>query len=161
MTPEYQALSYQKLTQQYFQNAFLLHQQSHSNPWSQTAFVDCLDKPYFGWQAIKKGEVVGYYIGLNVVGEVTLMDIGISKKHQGLGFGRDMLEHFFKQSQLQNGFEIWLEVRESNSRAIKLYETSGFELIEQRKNYYQLKSEVAGQPDSKEDALIMKKVLVP
>ena len=98
MTPEYQALSYQRLTQQYFQNAFLLHQQSHSKPLvSKPLLLIVSISLILAGKLSRTAKSVGYYIGLNVVGEVTLMDIGISKEHQGLGFGRDMLEHFLNR----------------------------------------------------------------
>ncbi len=58
--------------------------------------------------------------------------------------------------------EMWLEVRESNDTAIALYESSGFEHIETRKNYYTVTSNDDGHDKSngnsvqKENAKIMK-----
>jgi len=45
---------------------------------------------------------------------------------------------------------LWLEVRVGNARAIKVYQSHGFELVGQRKAYY-----VAGR-GKREDALVMR-----
>jgi ribosomal-protein-alanine N-acetyltransferase len=154
-----QPVVFESLSRTQCDHAYLLHQQSHSNPWSKNAFIDCLHKPYFGLQ-MKVGEhVTAYYIGLNVVGEITLMDIGVDKAYQGQGYGKAMLNQFMAQSRCLDGEEVWLEVRQSNMRAISLYQSVGFELIETRKNYYTIPSATESEIDGKEDALMMKKTL--
>jgi ribosomal-protein-alanine N-acetyltransferase len=159
MSEAKQQTIFESLNRDYCDDAYDLHRQSHSNPWSKTAFIDCLHKPYFGFQMKVGDRAVAYYIGLNVVGEVTLMDIGVDKAYQGQGYGKAMLNQFLAQSLSIEGEEVWLEVRQSNTRAIGLYELFGFELIETRKSYYTLSSTSDDKTDVKEDALIMKKLL--
>jgi ribosomal-protein-alanine N-acetyltransferase len=85
---------------------------------------------------------------MTVLDEVTLMDIVVSEPHQGNGLGQSLLQHFMDQCEQNNIQQIWLEVRESNTAAINLYDNAGFILVEQRVNYYP-------SAKGKEDALIM------
>ena len=108
-------------------------------------------------QILSNDQTLAYCIGLNVVGEITLMDIGVDKASQGQGVGRKMLNYFIAHAIDIKGTEVWLEVRQGNHKAIGLYTSSGFELIETRKNYYKHSSSALSEV--REDALIMKKTL--
>jgi ribosomal-protein-alanine N-acetyltransferase len=44
---------------------------------------------------------------------------------------------------------VWLEVRMSNQRAIRLYQRNGYSVVGQRKNYYPV------GPAEREDAVVM------
>jgi ribosomal-protein-alanine N-acetyltransferase len=127
---------------------FDLHKQGQYSPWSRKIFEDCLTKPYFANSLDQDNQPLGYYIGMRVLDEVTLMDIVVSATHQGKGLGKSLLQHFIEQCIRQNIQQVWLEVRESNATAIHLYETTGFILVEQRVDYYP-------SAKGKEDALIM------
>ncbi|MBT1065739.1 ribosomal protein S18-alanine N-acetyltransferase [Bowmanella sp. Y26] len=129
--------------------AFALQVACHSHPWSEATFASCLDGQYFAWQMEQSGELAGFYVGLQVLQEATLMDIGIASSYRGKGLSKPLLEHFFSQCRHKGINEVWLEVRASNQAAIGLYEHYGFVLIERRKNYYPTH-------EGREDALIMK-----
>jgi len=127
---------------------FELHKQGQFSPWSRRIFEDCLTKPYFAYSLDQDCQPLGYYIGMTVLDEVTLMDIVVGASHQGKGLGKSLLQHFMDQCNQNNIQQIWLEVRESNAAAINLYDNAGFILVEQRVNYYP-------SATGKEDALIM------
>lgn len=133
--------------------AFRVQQSCHLNPWSESVFLDSLTKPYFAYQLVVDEQVIGYYIGLNVAGEATLMDLGVSGDYRGKGLGQQLLSHFILQCKLRNCDEIWLEVRESNQTAVQLYSKNDFSFIEIRKDYYPTKT-------GRENGLIMKTTLV-
>lgn len=133
--------------------AYEVHQSEQPSPWSRAVFSDCLSAPYFAYQLILDGQLQGYYIGLQVLDEMTLMDIALRTPYHGQGWGKKLLQDFIAQCQLRKGSEVWLEVRESNVPAINLYRTAGFQLIEKRKAYYET-------PAGVEAALIMKLALV-
>lgn len=143
------AAMFEVITAQNAQTSFELHSKVQFKPWSKAVFFDCLTAPYFANQLKIAEQVQGYYIGLQVLDEITLMDIAVDPVKQGQGLGRQILMHFIQQCRLRNGAEIWLEVRESNSAAQHLYTNSGFELIEKRKKYYQTET-------GTESAIIMK-----
>lgn len=127
---------------------FELHKQGQFSPWSRKIFEDCLTKPYFAYSLTQDNLPLGYYIGMTVLDEVTLMDIVVGATHQGKGLGKLLLQHLIEQCQKDNIQQIWLEVRESNAAAIHLYDNAGFILVEQRVDYYP-------SANGKEDALIM------
>ena len=129
--------------------AFAVQQQCHAFPWSFDVFSSSLDGQYFAYQMQLDEQVLGYYVGLTVLDEATLMDIGLAAEYRGKGLGKALLSHFLSHCKAQHMGEVWLEVRQSNTSAIALYEHAGFTLIELRKGYY---------PGAKgrEDALIMK-----
>ena len=141
-------LQFSPLTAQNSDPYFDLHRQGQFSPWSRKIFEDCLTKPYFAFSLDQENKPLGYYIGMTVLDEVTLMDIVVSTAHQGNGLGKSLLQHFMHQCSQNNIQQIWLEVRESNAAAIHLYDTAGFILVEQRVNYYP-------SAKGKEDALIM------
>jgi ribosomal-protein-alanine N-acetyltransferase len=136
------------LTPQNSDPYFELHKLGQFSPWSRKIFEDCLTKPYFAYSLDQESQPLGYYIGMTVLDEVTLMDIVVSAAHQGNGLGKSLLQHFLEQCNQNKIQQVWLEVRESNAAAITLYDNAGFILVEQRVNYYP-------SAKGKEDALIM------
>jgi ribosomal-protein-alanine N-acetyltransferase len=136
------------LTAQNSEICFDLHKQGQFSPWSRKIFEDCLTTPYFAYSLKQNEQLLGYYIGMTVLDEVTLMDIVVSAEHQGKGLGKSLLQHLMDRCNQNNIQQIWLEVRESNKAAINLYDNAGFILVEQRVNYYP-------SAKGKEDALIM------
>ena len=144
MTPEFISINVEN-----YDPAFKLQTSCHAFPWSRKVFIDCLEPPYFAWQLMVDGKIAGYYVGLLVAVEATLMDIGVHKDFRGNGYGRELVKHFLLECNKKQALDAWLEVRISNDNAISLYKSMGFEIIETRKDYYPL-------ADGKEDALIMK-----
>jgi [ribosomal protein S18]-alanine N-acetyltransferase len=121
---------------------------AHSHPWSEKIFLSNFGKRYINHVLMQGENIVGYFIASYVAGEVTLLNIAISPRYQGQGFGRALLAYLkaFSGSLLQE--EIWLEVRASNLAAIKLYEHLGFVEVDVRTAYYPTHN-------GREDALIM------
>ena len=146
------SIKIQALNNENFLPAFTIQQQCHFNPWSQRVFQDCLTPPYFAFQLCDEGEPRGYYVGMDVVGEATLMDIGVAQAYRGRGYGRLLLEHFVNHCKNLNSREIWLEVRQSNADAIHLYQWFDFNIVEIRKDYYP-------SEQGREDAIVMKRSL--
>lgn len=143
-------LSFKQLTRENYQSAFELQTNCHHYPWSERVFVDCLDGQYFAWQGLLSDQVVGYYVGLQVLHEATLMDIGIAEAVRGRKLGTQVLNHFLQQCEKKDIKDIWLEVRASNIHALALYKRFGFALIETRKDYYPTST-------GRENAMIMKR----
>ncbi|WP_297820030.1 hypothetical protein [uncultured Paraglaciecola sp.] len=61
------------LTAQNSDPYFDLHKQGQFSPWSRKIFEDCLTKPYFAYSLNQYNQPLGYYIGMTVLDEVTLM----------------------------------------------------------------------------------------
>ncbi|MGJ8682675.1 ribosomal protein S18-alanine N-acetyltransferase [Paraglaciecola sp.] len=127
---------------------FELHNKGQPSPWSRKIFDDCLTPPYFAYYLESNSDTVGYFIAMKVLDELTIMDIGVKESERGKGYGRDLIDYIIERSTKDKIQQVWLEVRQSNTAAIGLYESVGFNVIETRHDYY-INSK------GREDALIM------
>ncbi len=96
----------------------------------------CLAGRYFNLAAFDDERMVGFYIGEKAGPDFTLMDICVAPDCQGQGIAKQLLAEFIAYSKQHNAENLFLEVRETNVRAIKLYEFAGFSEMSVRKNYY-------------------------
>ena len=120
----------------------------YSHPWSRGNFADSLRSGYSCWVVELDGELIGYGALMVVLDEGHLLNISIAKAWQGRGFGRGLLEHFIDVARRHRGQMMFLEVRTSNTSAIGLYESMGFNEFSVRKGYY------PGH-NGREDAILM------
>ena len=120
-----------------------------THPWSEQQFHDSVGS-YQSTVIEYKNQVVGFCILQPVLDEANLLLMAIHPQYQGQGLGYTLLDESI-QLLKNNPVQIFLEVRESNLGAIKLYEKTGFHQIDLRRNYY-------SKPDgSREHAVIMVK----
>ena len=130
-------------------SVFNIEQQVQSHPWSLKQFTEAVDS-YQCSVIEQQGQVVGFCILQPVLDEANLLLMAVEPAQQGKGLGYQLLEHSIEQLPNQP-VQIFLEVRESNTAAIRLYEKAGFHQIDVRKNYYP-------NPDgTREHAIIMVK----
>ncbi len=107
---------------------------------------------------LNDGQVVGFAVVRLLSGsaETELYDsseiynIAISKTFQGKGIGQKLFDWILDELKIKHVTEVWLEVRESNKKAIEFYKRNGFIESFMRKNYY-------NKP--KENAYILKLLL--
>ncbi len=106
-------------------------------PWTAGDF---LDVPKNGWSCevmVDNDDTIqAWAVVMPVLDEAELLTIGVRPDDQGKGYGRAMLNHMLICMQNDNCTRCHLEVRESNVRAIRLYESSDFARVGLRKNYY-------------------------
>jgi ribosomal-protein-alanine N-acetyltransferase len=120
----------------------------YSHPWSRGNFSDSLKSGYSCWVVELDGELIGYGALMVVLDEAHLLNISIAKPFQGRGLGRGLLAHFIEVARRHGGQMMFLEVRPSNTSAIALYESMGFNEFSVRKGYY------PGE-NGREDAILM------
>lgn len=108
-----------------------------SHPWSHGNFADALRSGYTARLLMQGDEVLGYFVAMQILDEVHLLNLTVSPLHQGRGFARELLDilcHWSRHT--ARARSLWLEVRESNQRARRLYARYGFADIGARKKYY-------------------------
>ena len=106
------------------------------SPWSLKNFEDALTaKNLFKVFFIEK-KLVGYYVGLLAADECQLLNLAIHSDFQNNGYGHYLITHLKKICVNANVASIFLEVRSSNKKAIRLYEKNGFNELGIRNNYY-------------------------
>lgn len=110
---------------------------AYAFPWSRGNFVDSLAAGYW-MQALctAEDEWLGYLVAMSAPGELHLLNLTVAPVHQGLGHGRFLLDALCRRAREQGTAQLWLEVRESNSRALQLYLRYGFRVIGSRRGYY-------------------------
>ncbi len=106
-------------------------------PWSEAAFADALTQENaVTLVAEADGEIAGFITGVFLFDNADIYSVATSKQHRKKGIGGKLLTGFFEA--LPSEVEaVGLEVRESNSAAISLYEKHGFERVGLRKNFYE------------------------
>jgi len=110
--------------------------QAYPHPWSRRVFEDCLAGAYLCSVLQQQDKIFGYAIISIAVGESHLLNICVDPKHQQIGVGRYMMQQLFQTARAENAESMLLEVRPSNKKAIRLYESLGFNKIGLRKAYY-------------------------
>lgn len=98
--------------------------------------LSCLAGRYFNLAAFQGDEMLGFYIGEQAGPDYTLMDICVAPNYQGQGIAKQLLNAFIEHGEQRQAENLFLEVRESNTPAIGLYENAGFSHMSVRKNYY-------------------------
>lgn len=126
-----------------------IEKQAHAFPWTQGIFEDCIRVGYYCPVLVANQDVVAYAVMSAIAGEAHIFNVCVDPDCQGKGFGRQLVEHLLAVADSKNMKTAFLEVRPSNRKAIKLYETLGFSEVGTRKNYY------PDVNDKREDALIM------
>lgn len=125
---------------------FAIEQRSHAHPWrlenlrSSLASHACIGLKH-------QGQWVAYGVLSFVVGEGELLLFVVDKRWQGKGLGAAFMLKLLTVAR-QKASTLFLEVRESNQRAIQLYENLGFNQVGVRANYYPLPK------GGREDALL-------
>jgi len=113
-----------------------IEQTAYSHPWTLGNFRDSLN-PLFEAQCLwLDGELLGYFLAMRGVDEMHLLNITVAPARQGQGWGHMMLDALSLWSRHQGAQWLWLEVRQSNRRALQVYERYGFKQVSIRKDYY-------------------------
>lgn len=117
-------------------------------PWRQSMFESSLASKDDCRVILSEGKILGYSVVSYVLDEAHLLNLCISPDYSGQGLGRFLLKAI-----IQNAFEkkcmmFFLEVRVSNTAAINLYFSEGFNEVGIRPNYYPANS-------GREDAVLM------
>lgn len=124
-----------------------LEHQLFSSPWSKDDYIyELSSNPYARYYVLEDDKIVGY-VGIWITYETAqITTIGIARERQGEGLSKLLMNKVIEET--KDCEAITLEVRVSNVKAIKLYESYGFKKEAVRKDYYL---------DNHEDAYLMMK----
>ena len=121
-------------------------------PWTEGIFRDCVHVGYCCWVYTQGNDVVGYSVMSIGAAEAHILNLCVAPEQQGCGIGSQMMLHLLELAGKHQAAAVFLEVRPSNKKALKLYHALGFQDVGIRKDYY---------PDHKgrENALILERKL--
>ena len=91
------------------------------------------------------GKIVAYACAWISFGDADVANIAVEKNYRGQGIGSKLFAEIIRRIKLRDVHGVTLEVRISNTAAIRLYEKFGLRGVGVRKGYY----------EDGEDALIM------
>ncbi len=80
--------------------------------------------------------LIGFLVARNVAPEWELENVVVRAEFRGAGIGTQLLEALLTRARAINSRSIFLEVRESNTAARRLYAKAGFRETGRRKGYY-------------------------
>ncbi len=124
-----------------------IEEETFSMPWSVQDFLEMVEADYaYYYVAETDGEIAGCCGIRNIVGEGEITNVVVAQKYRGRGIGRALMEYMLKEAPFHGIGDCTLEVRVSNTPAIKLYESLGFKGEGIRPRFYE---------KPVEDALIM------
>jgi ribosomal-protein-alanine N-acetyltransferase len=122
---------------------------SYQFPWSEGIFRDCLRVGYVCRVVTLADAIIGYGVMSVGAGEAHILNLCIGEVYRCRGVGRKLLTYLIERGAAAGMSEAFLEVRPSNTAAIRLYLSRGFEQVAMRRGYYQ----AAG---GREDAAVLK-----
>ncbi len=127
--------------------------------WSADSYIEEMKNPasiMFRLEG-EANETIGFIVGrmieggtLEPVPEAEIYNIAVIETAQNGGLGQVLFDHFLNVVRQNNGKSIWLEVRESNEKAIGFYRKNGFEKVQTRNHFYE---------NPREHALLMRLVI--
>jgi ribosomal-protein-alanine N-acetyltransferase len=124
-----------------------IENESFSDPWSRKSYEFEVAGNRFSIPIVLEvnNEIIGHAVVWKIFEELHIATIAIVPEYRGQGWGEFLLSSLMEMAA---GAEFaLLEVRPSNTGAIRLYEKFGFEKVGMRRHYYR----------NGEDALIMRK----
>lgn len=117
---------------------------SFSDPWSRDAFASLLlreDADVFVAEVDER--VVGYAVLWTTVDESELANVAVAPGLRRRGVGGRLVRRALEAAAARGAAAVYLEVRESNDAAARLYEGFGFRELTVRRDYYRRPTEDA------------------
>jgi ribosomal-protein-alanine N-acetyltransferase len=134
-------------------------EETRLSPWTANSYLEELRNPdaIMLRLAGDDNSTLGFIVGRIVPGgeiemrlDAEIYNIAVGEGHQRRGYGQKLFDAFAAICHEKHAANIWLEVRESNERAICFYEKNGFERVQSRSDFYN---------NPREHALLMRFVL--
>lgn len=124
---------------------------SFPRPWSYESFLEEIRNPVSHLWGVVSGDLLsGYACFWMFHREIQIINIAVHPSKRNMGLAQFLMENIIKTATINGIGTLWLEVRESNLVAKRIYEKFGFRDIHRRHRYYR---------DNGEDAIVMS--LVP
>jgi ribosomal-protein-alanine N-acetyltransferase len=124
-----------------------------SDPWSPSSFRTLLGNPAVCFSVAERdGAAVGYSVAWFAADEAELANIAVAAAARGGGVGALLLDAVLAEAAHRGASTVYLEVRESNAAARRLYASRHFAEVGRRRRYYR---------NPAEDALVLARALAP
>lgn len=127
-----------KMTSAHIEEIARLEKECFSSPWSVDGLKSELVNDFARFfVALSDGKIAGYIGSHNVLGEVYITNVAVFPEFRRNGVGMTLVDFLVNEMNAEEAEFVTLEVRESNFKAIDLYEKCGFEKVGKRKDFYE------------------------
>ena len=130
----------------------VIEREAFSDPWSARSFREALEHPavYFGCARSGADGVQGYVVAWFIADEGEIANLAVASSGRGTGIGKALLDAALEEAGRRGAGAVYLEVRDSNERARRLYHSRAFEEVGRRRQYYRRPVE---------DAIVLRRTL--
>jgi len=137
-----------KMTEADLEQVVAIDQVSFSLPWPARSFHYEVTDNFASrcWVTEVDGRIAAMMVGWLIVDELHIATIATHPDYRGRGIGKKLLVHALYSAKAEGVIRSFLEVREGNAIALKMYRDLGFVEDGRRKEYYK---------DNNEDAILM------
>lgn len=119
------------------QSVIRVERMSFSFPWSETSFFNEIHKQRaLSKVAVLDDKVVGYMCAEYVADEGHILNLAVNQDCRKMGIATALVENILEELKINACRFLYLEVRDSNYIAKRLYQGFGFKIVGTRKNYY-------------------------
>ena len=115
-----------------------IDQAAFTQPWQPQTFAQSLqdDKSVVVVVQDEQQKVCAFGVAYTVGDEGEIATLAVAQSARGCGLGQQLLQSLCDWCASRGAARVFLEVRESNASAQRLYGRLGFVVVGQRKNYY-------------------------
>jgi len=133
--------------------------ETNLSPWTAQNYLDEMKNKDAVLRRLvaEDNSTIGFVVGRFVIGgdieparDAEIYNIAVTVSEQRKGCGQRLFDSFLAVCQEKDVGNVWLEVRESNNKAIGFYEKNGFVRVQTRPSFYD---------NPREHALLMKLIL--
>jgi [ribosomal protein S18]-alanine N-acetyltransferase len=124
--------------------AAILREAKEAASWSEESLRDTRLLPgLFAFVSEREGAIIGIVVGRQVLDEAEILNLAVKQSARRQGEGRALVGRVLQEFAERQVSRVFLEVRESNARAIAFYRGLGFKATGVRRDYYQDPPEAA------------------
>jgi ribosomal-protein-alanine N-acetyltransferase len=119
-----------------------IHADAFSRTWSAHDFASLLADPSVFALAVKLrgllggSRTAGFVLVRFAADEAEILTIAVRTRHRRQGYGRMLMDDVIRRLYREHIGSLFLEVERTNTAAVALYRSLGFEIAGERKNYY-------------------------
>ena len=130
-----------------------IERRAFADPWSAESFAEMIGRESV-WFAVAResagAPVLGYVVAIFAADEGEIGNLAVDDAARGRGIGAMLVQRVLDEATQRAVATVYLEVRESNAGARRLYDRCGFGEVGRRRGYYQRPVE---------DALVLRRVI--
>jgi len=115
----------------------LLEKECFLSPWTEETLLEETENPTAVFLVAKNNDkTVGYIGANNILGEVFITNIAVTKSFRRMGVASLLLKTLIEKCREEKAQYLTLEVRKSNISAINLYKKFDFSKAGERRDFY-------------------------